>query len=95
MAMFLGPTRNISRGKMLYEWMAQCCPYLVTPHSPPGLEVNIKSRASSRGQQYVCCKDVGVVCSEDESAVHIKAGRLGGFRQPCTTPAGVRDPRSV
>jgi len=32
--------------------------------------------------------DVGGVCSEDASAVHMKAGRLGEFRQPCTTRAG-------
>jgi hypothetical protein len=38
--------------------------------------------------------DVGVVCSEDAFAVHMKAG-FGEFRQPCTTPPGVRDPRSV
>jgi hypothetical protein len=39
--------------------------------------------------------DVGVECSEHAFAVHMKAGRLGEFRQPCTTPPGVRDQRRV
>jgi hypothetical protein len=95
--MFLSRLEILAVARCCTNWMAQCCPYLVTPHSPPGLEVNIKSSTSSRGQQYVCGKVWrcrcgvfgGCVCSPYEG------NRLGEFRQPCTTPPGVREPRSV
>jgi hypothetical protein len=96
MSMFFELTRNISRGKMFVRMDGAMLSLSRHTTLASGPRILSPERAREvNNMSVVKVGDVGVVCSEDAFAAHMKAGRLGEFCQPCTTPPGVRDPRSV